>query len=179
MKKHFHALLGAMLFAMLAVPVFAQHKLAGIPLITVDDFQGRAPKDAPYPIFINSRVYYRVDTVIQKSANKFQVFIKTKVDLDREASFWKSTEETTADRERLLKHEQGHFYLAHIAANKLEKALAAVTYTANWKEEIRAKFHELNREYGKMDAKYDQETLHSRDLKAQVKWDKWIRKQLE
>lgn len=172
-------LIYAMLFTFIAPSAFAQHKLADIPLISVGDFQATRTKDSPFPIYINSRVYYRIDTVIQKSANKFEVWIKTKVDLYREGSFWDKSAVKEEDVPRLLKHEQGHFYLAHIAANKLEKELPKFTFTENWQEEVRNKFHELNRKFGKMDAEYDQETLHSRNLKAQEKWDKWIRKQLE
>ena len=177
-KKYDYSLFGALLFLIFAYPASAQHKLSDISLITIDDFKGVPPKNSTFPIYTNSRVFYRIDTVMQKSEHKFKVRIKTKVEMYHEGSFWNTTLVKMDAVPRMLNHEQGHFYIAHIAANKLEKELPSFTFTENWKEEVNKRFHELNRKFGEMDVKYDKETMHGRNLTAQKKWDTWIREQL-
>lgn len=178
MKKEFYQGFFIVLLTILPSFVFAQHKFSDIQLIEVGDFQAKPPENSKFPIYTNSRVYYRIDTVIQNSKNKYEVHVKTKVEMYKEGSFWDSVMVKQDATARMLNHEQGHFYIAHIAANKLEKELSSLTYSENWKEEVNKKFHELNKKFGRMDVDYDEETLHGRDLTAQRKWDKWIRKQL-
>lgn len=165
--------------AAFASTCFAQHKFADIPLIKISDFEGQPPSNSKFPIYTNSRVYYRIDTAIQVSEIKYKVIVKTKVELYHEGSFWDQKKVNSDVRERMLNHEQDHFYIAHIAANKLESELSSITYTSDYQEEVRNKFHELNRKLAEIDVKYDKETQHSRNLKAQEKWNIWVKKQLE
>lgn len=109
----------------------------------------------------------------------FNVKIATKVELYGDGSFWDRKKVKKDAVPRLLNHEQGHFYIAHIAANLIEEEILKTVFTQNWQEEVRNKFHELNRKFNQMDVKYDQETMHSRNLKTQEKWDKWIKEQLQ
>ncbi|TSJ43116.1 DUF922 domain-containing protein [Mucilaginibacter corticis] len=150
----------------------AQHKLDEIPLLKVEDYKGKIPENAPFPIYTNSRVYFRIDTVIQKDPHQFQVGIKTKVEMYQPGSFWNTALVPENTVQRMLKHEQGHVYIAYIAANLIEKEMLTFTFTDNWRTEVGQKFHELTQKYGKMDGDYDNETMHSRDLAEQEKWNK-------
>lgn len=174
--KHFFTLVLVLLI--MENLAFAQHKLAEIPLIQLSDFEAAPPEDAKMPIYINSRVYYRIDTVIQMGKH-YKVEVKTKVDMQKNESFWDKSKVKTESEDRLLNHEQGHFYLAHVAANRIETEIAKMKFGEDWKEGVRNRFRELNQQLYKEFLKYDQETQHGRDQKAQEKWDKWIRKQLE
>ncbi len=150
----------------------AQHKLAEIPLLKVEDYKAKVPENAPYPIYTNSRVYFRIDTVIQKAPHQFQVAIKTKVEMYQPNSFWNTAVVRENTVQRMLTHEQGHVYIAYIAANLIEKDMLTFTFTDNWRAEVSKKFQELNQKYGKMDGDYDNETMHSRNLAVQEKWNK-------
>lgn len=59
--------------------VTAQHRLIDVPKITLEDFQGQVPENSTFPIYINSRVYYRIDTAISKGVDRFKVGVKTQV----------------------------------------------------------------------------------------------------
>lgn len=127
-------------------PVFSQHKLADIPLIKLSDFEASPPEDARMPIYINSRVYYRIDTVIQKD-NHYKVEVKTKVDMQKNESFWNKSKVKSESEERLLNHEQGHFYLAHIAANRIETEIAKMKFGEDWREYSRACWNNWHGDY--------------------------------
>ena len=174
--KHLFTFMVILLF--MENTAFSQHKYSEIPLIQISDFEATPPQDAQMPVYINSRVYYRIDTAIKKGKH-YKVEVKTKVDMQKDASFWDESKVRPESQARLLNHEQGHHYIAHIAANRIEEEIAKEKFGENWKEEVRNKFRELNQQYYKEYLKYDEETQHGRDAKAQEKWDKWIKKQLE
>jgi len=178
MKFLFQFLLSLTICACCATSVCAQFKLAEVPLLTLKDFRAPVPEKAKFPIYFNSRIYYRIDTVIQKKKNRYQVFVRTKIEPRADESYWDTIRIDKKDTTQMLIHEQGHFYLAYICGNNIEKAMPAFNFTANWKEEVKQKFFELLGNGHKTNTKYDEETAHGRNLKQQHKWNKWIREEL-
>lgn len=158
---------------------FSQHKLREIPMLKIEDFEGLSDANSKFPLYTSSRVYYRIDSVFKISDKKFKIKIKTKVEMYKPGSFWDKSKVTAEAEPRMLEHEQGHFYIAHIAANRLEKQLAEEVFSENWAVEVRQRFNELNRKFAKMDHEYDDETLHGRNVKKQDKWNQWIKEQLQ
>ena len=50
-------------------------------IINIDDFKGVFTKNSTFPVYLNSRVFYRIDTFLQKFEHKFEGSIKTKVEM--------------------------------------------------------------------------------------------------
>jgi len=148
-------------------------------MLTMNDFRAPIPENAKFPIYFRSKISYRVDTIIQRSKNRYQVFVKTQIKQKADESSWDSTKVNKDDIQRVLAHEQGHLYLAYICGNNIEKAMPTFNFTSNWKEEVRKKFFELLSKERKRNEKYDEETAHGIDLKNQAKWNKWFKKELE
>lgn len=74
--------------------------------------------------------------------------------------------------DRLLEHEQGHFNVALICALRFKKAIAStVILKSNHAEKINSIFKALISEANQMDLQYDEETRHSLDKVAQMKWN--------
>jgi predicted secreted Zn-dependent protease len=171
----FLAVLPAILAPMLC---FSQFRYAEVPIIKIEDYKGNRG-GAKFAAYTTSRVYYRIDTAIKLSDNKFKVLIRTKVEMNKEASFFDTTRLHKEYIPKLLNHEQGHLYLAYIAANKLEREMAKLKFSSNFVAEVRDKFREFNQIFGQDDLLYDKETNHSGNDKAQKKWDEKFRKLLE
>lgn len=168
----------SLLFFCISSVASAQHKSEDIPLIEVSDFEAEVPEDARMPIYINSRIYYHIDTVIKKR-RFYRVGIRTTVEMQKNESFWDHEKVKPKDEAKMLEHEQGHFYLAHIAANSIEKDMLKYKFTENWKEEVRSKFHELLRKHHNEYLAYERETRHGSDSEQQEIWNSWFKWQLK
>ena len=81
--------------------------------------------------------------------------------------------------DEILKHEQGHFDIAHIFARKLEASLKSKRYT---KTDV-AKLNDLYDRYlvmmNDLQTRYDQETRGGLNPIAQSKWRMFIRRELD
>lgn len=123
--------------------VAAQFKLSDIPLISVEDFQAPVPRKARHWIGIQSQIFYRIDSVVREG-NQFRVMIRTKVEMRRDRSYWNRKKVKPKYEAQLLLHEQGHFYVSHIVANRLESYIAKLHFSENYEQEVRDKFNELH-----------------------------------
>lgn len=168
----------SLLFICFSSVAFAQHKFEDIPLIKISDFEAEVPEDAWMPIYINSRIYYRIDTVIEKRKS-YRVGIRTKVEMQKNESYWNRDKVKPEDEARMLNHEQGHIYLAYVFANSIENDMLKFKFTENWVEEVRAKFHELLGQHYDEYLAYDKETRHGNDAEKQEIWNSWFKWKLK
>jgi len=178
MKLLFNLLLPIFISTLATSSLHAQFKLKDIPLLSRSDFRAHVPYNARFPIYINIKTYYKIDTIIKKGDNNYQVFVKTKIEPLLDESYWDTQRIDMQDVGQLLMHEQGHLYLAYICGNNIEKVMPTIDFTANWKEEVRKKFFELLRDGQKSNIKYEEETAHGLNLKQQGKWTQWMKEEL-
>jgi hypothetical protein len=78
----------------------------------------------------------------------------------------------------LLKHEQLHFDIAALYAQKLKVAFESYQYSEDYKNEITEIFNEKKTEYHLVQQLYDDETNHSLKKNNQKDWEKVISGQL-
>ena len=79
----------------------------------------------------------------------------------------------------LLEHEQHHFDIAEVYAQKIRQALQQYKITYKNYPQIRAEVIEpLFREYDRYDREYDRSTVHGLDKEAQKQWEEEIEEQL-
>ena len=80
----------------------------------------------------------------------------------------------------LLSHERKHFDLCEVFRRKLIKNLeASKTYNYDsFSDEIEKIFNENFEDYTKEQERYDEETHHSQKIESQIKWNKFISKEL-
>jgi hypothetical protein len=74
----------------------------------------------------------------------------------------------------ILSHEQLHFDITEVYAEKFRVRLAAATFNNNAKAEVKAIYDQVTRELNKYQNLYDAETNFSRDLEQQLLWNKKI-----
>lgn len=78
----------------------------------------------------------------------------------------------------LLKHEQLHFDIAALYAQKLKTAFDNFQYSDNFKNEILQIFDQVKTEYHLAQQLYDDETNHSVNRDNQKDWEKFIADEL-
>ena len=79
----------------------------------------------------------------------------------------------------VLKHEQGHFDIAHIYAKKLEARLKGKHYTKNDVKALQDLYDHFLEEMNTLQVRYDLETKGGMDPVAQSKWRRFIQGQLD
>src|SRR5690606_37381514 len=143
-RRRFFIYTGLLLLSVgISLSASAQFKHSDIPLISVNDFQAPVPRKARHWIGIQSQIRYRIDSVIRKG-DQFRVVIKTKVEMQRDRSYWNRKKVKPKYEAQLLLHEQGHFYVSHIVANRLEAHIGKLLFSENYSQEVREKFDELH-----------------------------------
>jgi len=95
--------------------------------------------------------------------------------MDRSESWMK----TEFKRDHILRHEQGHFDIAHIYAKKLEASLEKRNYTASDLQLLNDLYDRFLREMNELQLRYDTETKGGWDDLAQSKWRRFIAMELE
>src|SRR5688572_21216246 len=81
-------------------------------------------------------------------------------------------------RDHILKHEQGHFDIAHIYAKKLEASLRTRRYTSGDVDLLNKVYDQYLAEMNDLQVKYDRETKGGWDALAQSKWRRIIEAEL-
>jgi hypothetical protein len=80
--------------------------------------------------------------------------------------------------ESLLKHEQMHFNIAQLFAEKIQNEFENYTYTTSFDNQIVDLFNQKKAEYQAMQLLYDEETNHSLNKAKQKEWEELITSEL-
>lgn len=76
--------------------------------------------------------------------------------------------------EAVLRHEQGHFDIAHIFAKQLEKELSSRAYTTREVKTLNALYNTFLEKMNTLQLRYDKETKGGLEAGAQRRWQKYI-----
>ena len=181
-------------------PVYAQEAIewsAGRRL-TKADFQGRVPAQA-----VNASLsWLHIEASWECALGDLTATARATFDPSK--SWWRTTygnvwgsagDRSSATRAQanarrnvlmldaqLLEHEQLHFDLAELAARRIRKRFDEFKdgcHEAGGAEAIQAMVSEVDRELQQEQARYDRETSHGVNLRAQDQWLRRIRKLLE
>ncbi|TDQ10310.1 DUF922 domain-containing protein [Pedobacter metabolipauper] len=150
-----------------------------IPKVTLADFKASVKPNAPYPVYINVRIYYRIDSVVKLSDLAYKLKVITKVEQNTGGSFFDQVKVPRKEVDALLNHEQGHLLIGFIIGNKIEKLMSEFIYTADFQGEVRYKFQEYERRLSELHNEYDTATNHSTYKDAQKEWDKKLKLMFE
>jgi transcriptional regulator with XRE-family HTH domain len=93
--------------------------------------------------------------------------------------FNKSKSKTKGLDSSLLIHEQTHFDIAELYSRKLKKIFSQYLLKKNLSlEEAQAIYSQIKNDYKKISEQYDLETDYSKNIEAQLQWNKKIRDDL-
>jgi hypothetical protein len=133
--------------------------------LTWEDFTGKVNDSSKFDAecFAEIRYEYRF---FYPGVFQFDVY----ANFDRNNSWSRKEMQTPA----LLKHEQMHFNIAQLFAEKLRDDFENFNYSANYNDQIRLLFIRREQEYRQMQEQYDEETNHSLRTVKQKEWEDFI-----
>lgn len=137
-----------------------------------ENFKGRPFKTAWASAVTASGISYEFSSV--ENNGRFELNIKVDTYFYPAQSWYQPKLCDTV----VLGHEQLHFDISELYAQKMRKRLANATFTKNVKTEIKAIYKSILKELANFQKKYDYETNFSRNLRQQLLWNKEIEKRL-
>lgn len=129
--------------------------------LTWDDFQGEVTENSPYAAMSYWYIYYRWEGNKVRAESCFQTS-KAWIRDGKQSDY-------------LLEHEQLHFDIAQLHIRLFQNKLKSATSTA----QVKKLFDESLRAAKQMQARYDEETEHSRNKAEQKRWNRWVAEQLD
>ena len=176
MKK---AVFSTFLFLIIGFSVQAQLPENRIPwtseLLTWEDFSGTPDPANPFHANTSSGISYSWSMRQSENDIEFKYEIHTYF-LPGES--WVKPGKNTL---HLLEHEQLHFDITELHGRKLRKAMEEfdVRNTRDIKPALQAIYKEIESSRHGMQKSFDAETRHSNDAAAQLKWQMFIKEELE
>ena len=133
--------------------------------LTWDDFTGRVNDTSSFDAecFAEIRYNYKFNSLTDF---EFDVYAK----FDKHIS-WSRKEKQSAS---LLKHEQMHFNIAALFAQKLKRDFDNFQYNGSFHAQILQLFNKVKLEYQAMQHQYDEETNHSLNNEKQREWEAYL-----
>ena len=137
--------------------------------LTWADFKGRVPENDRAAAVTASGITYRFSTLYKNG--------ELKVDFKVTTYFYpvKSWYQPHLCDTFILGHEQLHFDISELYAQKMRDCLAKSSFTENVKEEVKLIYREILEELEVYQDLYDQQTNFSRDSVQQSLWNNKIK----
>lgn len=137
--------------------------------LTWDDFTGQVNDTSKYDAECFAEIRYNY-TFYGPDDFEFDVYAS----FDKNSSWSRKHKQS----EGLLKHEQMHFNIAQLFAEKIKNQFENYFYTASYSEQILQIFNLKKAEYQAMQLQYDEETNHSLNREKQKEWEERILSEL-
>jgi hypothetical protein len=137
--------------------------------LTWDDFTGKVNDTSKFDAECFAEIRYN-----------YKFYSEGEFEFDVYANFNKNTSWSRKQMQskELLKHEQLHFNIAALFAEKLKKQFNSYSYTASFDSQILQLFSEVKGQYQEMQLKYDAETNHSLNKEKQKEWEEFVESEL-
>jgi hypothetical protein len=141
--------------------------------LTWDDFKSKVP-DSRFAAEVYPSMGYDEHTDVVNGV--IQLVIDLKVFLPKSAAWVREGDRSSY----VLNHEQRHFDIAKIAAERFKQKIEAENLpVANYDGPINVDYLDAYREMTSMELQYDKETNHGQDRFMQEKWNDTINKDLK
>jgi hypothetical protein len=142
--------------------------------LTWDDFKGKPDKESPFFAYTFWNIGTRYDAFQFKGDT---VDWKVTVIYELGKDSWKKKDKTS---DSLLKHEQDHFDIGRICAAELQSKINSTVFLrSNYQTKITLMVNECISKCKKMNYQYDEETNHGGKRDQQLKWDAFVKEELE
>lgn len=141
-------------------------------------FKGEPDEHSPYAALTTTIWQYSYKAMI--NGRKLHIDFDFVSGVDPEKSWVKYPRIRNKEVEKqLLNHEQGHVSINYLLLKQGEFTLRNQNYTvSNYQQLIRLTANKISKHYSDMQIRYDKETKHGSDLKAQKKWNSFFKKEL-
>lgn len=142
--------------------------------LSISDFRGNVQKDIEASALIYSGV--NMTYKVFETKEKVSVFIEVSAYMDPNQSWMRKS----GKNEKVLDHEQRHFDLTALAACQLVERIKKAKFTENWRKELHQLYaEEIESKLQRLQKRYDKDTFHGINRKAQKSYNEFIENQLE
>lgn len=131
--------------------------------ITWKDFQGTAPTNTKYAAKVFTNFEYNASAIMKNAIIIIDLQLKIYM---LKSSSWK----VFSLSEDHLAHEQLHFDITKIIAEKYKKRASEILTLDNYDSELQLLFIEMYREFNRLQKQYDADSNHSINFVGQQKW---------
>jgi len=141
------------------------------PKLTWEDFKGKPKEGSWFLAHSYWKIVYSYN--VKNNGDHVKISVNAKCVFEKERAWVKCD----CKSERLLEHEQGHYYIGCLCALVFQKRVREAIFTVgkeNYQAELRNIFVKTFNEYLTLEKKYDEETRHYMDQEVQAVWDKKI-----
>lgn len=137
-----------------------------------EDFQGTPHQGASFVASTNTGIQFGYSYSIDREEVKIRYEVSSFFNTQKS---WFIPGKVTP---YILSHEQTHFDISELHARILRKRLEQKKFSKNVKAEIEAIYRQVEQQRKTMQRKYDAQSDHSRKEKEELKWQKYIARQL-
>jgi hypothetical protein len=81
--------------------------------------------------------------------------------------------------EEVLKHEQGHYFIAFMEQQELIRTINKTRFDANYQYEASNMFDRIHEKYKQLSLDYDDDTAHMQNKEQQHSWDAYFKRRME
>jgi len=138
-------------------------------ILTWKDFQGKVPASAPWGAMTASG--FSFNSSMSEEGNKIEISVGVFTFFTKHDS-WKKPK---VNSEYHLEHEQHHFDITRLFAQKLVEEIKKAHFTeSNYRKLLYSIFDKIYAESVAYQRQYDQETKNSMDVEKQKEWNEKI-----
>lgn len=168
-------LLVTIIFAVLFLHANTNVKAQGYRQLNISDFRASPDLNRKFAAYIFWEVNYKYRFEYPSKKMEFDVQLYFLHDKS-----WFITDRLN-DKQitKLLNHEQMHFAIGEMMNRAVKKTLSDFKYSENFKVEVDSLFKLTNIKYVELGDQYDRETKHGTDTVSQMRWDAYIKTNLD
>jgi hypothetical protein len=146
--------------------------------LTIDDFQGIPHTDEPGIIaYTNCSIDFRYEATRQRGY--YQLNFNIRLLLNRNRSWMDKSRVTSRDMlAEILKHEQGHYFIAYMEQQELLRAVSKTVFRADYQYEAQNIFNRIDAKYKQLNIDYDNDTQHMVNREQQNTWNAYFQKRM-
>jgi hypothetical protein len=175
MRKRYVRLICALLFGLLSASLA---KAQPYRQLTAYDFTGQVPAGSGFYVAhtsCNVTMTYNV----QKQRNNYHIRFDVRLQFNPDRS-WINRKMITSSNmmDEVLRHEQGHYQIAYLMQQEMQRELTQYRYTGDYQRQANAIFKRIDDKYRQMNSDYDEDTQHMQNRKQQNAWITFINQQL-
>jgi hypothetical protein len=162
------------LFAIISAAAQNFHQL------TMDDFRG-VPGETSHGgviAYTNSSIEFHYQA--HKERNYYRLDFNIQLTLNSNKS-WLDKRRVTSNEmlAEILKHEQGHYFIAYMEQQELIRAVSKTVFYSDYQSAAQRIFNNIDAKYNQLNQNYDDDTQHMLNRQQQQSWDAYFKKRLE
>jgi len=146
--------------------------------LTIDDFQGVPHSSGDGVIaYTNCNIDFRYEATRQRGY--YQLSFNIRLLMNKNKSWMDKSKVTSREMlAEILKHEQGHYFIAYMEQQELLRAVGKTVFRADYQYVAQGIFDRIDAKYKQLNIDYDVDTQHMVNREQQNSWNAYFQKRM-